>query len=107
MTSCQKFPLTEAIPARSKMDSLLVKAELISDCGSAAVITHLRREKKLLQPEKREVRICERNSSVDTKVSGEGAPGVRAEISLQPVVKTTMKQAVPCSPSGKRDPHAA
>lgn len=67
MTSCQKFPLTEAIPARSKMDSLLVKAELISDCGSAAVITHLRREKKLLQPEKREVRICERNSSVDTK----------------------------------------
>lgn len=72
MTSCQKFPLTEAIPARSKMDSLLVKAELISDCGSAAVITHLRREKKLLQPEKREVRICERNSSVDTKVSGEG-----------------------------------
>ena len=40
-----------------------------------------------------------RNSSADTKVSeeggGGGAPGARAEIPLQPVVKTMVRQAVP------------
>jgi len=46
------------------------------------------------------VRQCERNTSVDTKVSKEegrgGAPGARAEIlPLQPVMKTMVRQAVP------------
>ena len=50
----------------------------------------------------RGVRICERNNSADTKVSeeggGGGAPGTRAEIPLQPVVKTMVRQAVPLQP---------
>ena len=48
------------------------------------------------------MRICERNSSADTKVSeegeGGGAPGTGAEIPLQPVVKTMVRQAVPLQP---------
>ena len=54
-----------------------------------------------LQPE-RGVRIWERNTSADTKVSeeggGGGAPGAGAEIPLQPMVKTMVKQAVPLQP---------
>jgi len=54
-----------------------------------------------LQP-KRAARIRERNHSADTKVSeeggGGGAPGVGAEIPLQTVVKTTVRQAVPVQP---------
>ena len=48
------------------------------------------------------MRICERNSSADTKVSeegeGGGAPGAGAEIPLQPMVKTMVRQAVPLQP---------
>ena len=48
------------------------------------------------------MRICERKDSADTKVSeeggGGGAPGTRAEIPLQPVVKTMVRQAVPLQP---------
>ena len=54
-----------------------------------------------LQPE-RGVGICERNNLADTKVSeegqGGGTPGTRAEIPLQPVVKTLVRQAVPLQP---------
>ena len=54
-----------------------------------------------LQPE-RGMRICERNNSADTKVSeeggGGGAPGARAEIPLQPMGKTMVRQAVPLQP---------
>jgi len=43
-------------------------------------------------------RTCERNKSADTKVSdkagGGVAPGARAEIPLQPVKKTVVRQAV-------------
>jgi len=50
----------------------------------------------------RGVRICERNSPADTKVSeeggGEGAPGAGEEIPLQPVEKTMVKQVVPLQP---------
>ncbi|KAK4816053.1 hypothetical protein QYF61_011061 [Mycteria americana] len=48
MILCQKLPLypTEPMPAGSKMDLLLAKAEPISDGGSASVITYLRRGKK-------------------------------------------------------------
>jgi len=48
------------------------------------------------------VRTCERNNSADTKLSEEGgggaAPGTGAEILLQPVVKTMVRQAVPLQP---------
>lgn len=54
-----------------------------------------------LYPE-REVRICDRNSSADTKASGkgggEGAPDVRAKIPLQPVVKTMVRQTALLQP---------
>jgi len=45
--SCQKLPQCsmEPVPAGSKTDLLLVKAEPISDGGSASVITYLRRKK--------------------------------------------------------------
>ncbi|KAK4824024.1 hypothetical protein QYF61_009615 [Mycteria americana] len=52
--------------------------------------------------QKRGVRICERNNSADTQVSeeggGGGASGTRAEIPLQPLVKTMVRQAVPLQP---------
>ena len=48
------------------------------------------------------MRTCERNNDADTKVSeeggGEAAPDTRAEIPLQPVVKTMVTQAVPLQP---------
>jgi len=47
------------------------------------------------------MRICERSSPADAKVSegeGGGAPGARAAIPLQPVMKTTVRQAVPLQP---------
>ena len=54
-----------------------------------------------MQPE-RGLRRCERNNSADTKVSeeggGGGAPGAGAEIPLQPVGKTMVRQAVPLQP---------
>ena len=50
----------------------------------------------------RGVRICERNNPADPQVSeergGGGAPGARAEIPLQVVGKTMVKQAVPLQP---------
>ena len=50
------------------------------------------------QPEKG-VKTCKRNNPADTKVSAEGgeegAPGARAEVPLQPVVKTMVRRAVP------------
>jgi len=43
--------------------------------------------------------MCERNNSADTKVSAEGgaggAPGTKAELPLQTVMKTMVRQAVP------------
>ena len=51
-----------------------------------------------LQLERR-VRTCESNSPADPQVSAEGgggdAPGAGAEIPLQPVGKTMVRQAVP------------
>jgi len=100
--SCEKLPPcpTEPVPTSSKTDPLLAKAELISEGGSASGITYLRSGKKNMQqhPEKRGVRICERNNAADTKVSeevrGGGAPGAGAEIPLQPMQKTMVWQAV-------------
>ncbi|KAK4810890.1 hypothetical protein QYF61_013298 [Mycteria americana] len=89
------------VPAGSKMDLPLAKAEPISDVGSTSVITYLRREKNLPRNSSRNrgMRKCERNSYADTKVNeeggGGGAPGARAEIPLQPMVKTMVTQIVP------------
>ncbi|GAB0181411.1 hypothetical protein GRJ2_000606400 [Grus japonensis] len=54
----------------------------------------------------------ERNNSADTKASeeggGGGAPGARAEIPLQPLEKTMVRQAVPLQPMkvhGRADIH--
>ncbi|GAB0180481.1 hypothetical protein GRJ2_000513400 [Grus japonensis] len=93
------------MPASSKMDPPLAKAKPISDGGSASGITWLRRGKnhqEQLQPA-RGVRRCERNNPADTKVSAEGgaggAPGAGAEIPLQPLEKTMVRQAVPLQPT--------
>ncbi|GAB0205811.1 hypothetical protein GRJ2_003046700 [Grus japonensis] len=97
------------MPAGSKMDPLLAKAKPISDSGRASAVTYLRMggggETKIKQHEfqpERGVRIYERNTSADTKVSAEGeggsAPGARAEIPLQPLEKTMVRQAVPLQP---------
>jgi len=52
--------------------------------------------------QERGVRISERNNSADTKVSEErrkgDAPGTRAEIPLQPMEQTVVRQAVPLQP---------
>ena len=47
MRRCQKLPLCliEPVPAGSKTDPPLAKAEPNSDSGSVSGITHLRREK--------------------------------------------------------------
>jgi len=48
------------------------------------------------------VSLCERNSSGDTQVSeeggGGGVPSAGAEIPLQPMEKTMVRQAVPLQP---------
>lgn len=89
----------------------LVKAGPIRNCGTANVITCLRRRKKKKLPCrcncrgricKSGGRICERNRPTDTKARGEGirgcASGAGAEISLQPIVQMMVKQLCPCSP---------
>ncbi|GAB0202867.1 hypothetical protein GRJ2_002752300 [Grus japonensis] len=92
------------MPAGSKMDPPLAKAEPISNGGSVSVITSLSTGKKLLYNSnwRRGMRICERNNSADTKVSeegeGEGVPGIEAEVPLQPLEKTMVRQAVPLQP---------
>ncbi|PKU43327.1 protein pxr1-like [Limosa lapponica baueri] len=92
------------MPAGSKTDPRLAKAEPINDGSSGSVVTYLRGGKKLHKGNclDRGVRICERNNSADTKVSeeeeGGGAPGARAEIPLQSMVKTMVRQAVPLQP---------
>ncbi|KAK4830926.1 hypothetical protein QYF61_014299 [Mycteria americana] len=72
---------TQQVPAGSKTDPPLAKAEPISNVHGISVIADLRR---------------------DTKVSEEGgrggAPGAGAEIPLQPMEKTTVVQVTPCNP---------
>ncbi|KAK4811167.1 hypothetical protein QYF61_019798 [Mycteria americana] len=103
-TLLEASPMSERANA-SQTDPLQAKDEPVSDGGSTSVIT-FKKGKKLLRnsncSQKRGVRLCERNNSADTKVSeeggGGGAPGARAEIPLQPVVKTMVKQVVPLQP---------
>ncbi|PKU48694.1 suppression of tumorigenicity 5 protein isoform x4 [Limosa lapponica baueri] len=106
------------MPASSKTDPRLAKAEPISDSSSASGIMYLRGGKKTsvqhqLQRE-RGVRICERNNFADTEVNEEGgrggAPGTRAEIPLQPMVRTMVRQepsAAHGGPQWSRYPPAA
>ncbi|PKU47505.1 hypothetical protein llap_2147 [Limosa lapponica baueri] len=81
------------MPAISKMDPLLAKAERVSDGGSTSVRTYLRRGKNLLQwnnsSQRRGVRIHERNNSAETSEEG-CVPGAGAKISLQPMVKAML-----------------
>jgi len=90
------------MPAGSKMDPPLAKAKTISDSGSASVITYLRRKQPLcnsILQQERGVGICERNNSADTKVGEEeGGGGAGAEIPLQPMEKTMVRQAVALKP---------
>ncbi|GAB0207812.1 epimerase family protein SDR39U1 [Grus japonensis] len=105
------------MPVGSKMDLPLARTKPVSDGGNASVITYLRsmgggeRRNSFLQPE-RGVRRCERNNSADTKVSeegrGGGAPGARAEIPLQSMEKTMVRQAIllqPIEDDGGADIH--
>jgi len=101
---CQKLPAcpTEPMPAGSKTDPPLAKAEPTSDSGSASVITDLRTGKKSpaqWQPKGR----SERNNAADTNVGEErgagGAPGAGAESPLQPVEKTRVRQVLPLQPT--------
>ncbi|PKU45012.1 protein pxr1-like [Limosa lapponica baueri] len=77
------------MPAGSRMDSLLTRAEPISDGGNASGVTCFRRGKSS----------CATATAADTKVIEEGgggdAPGTGAEIPLQAVVKTLVRQASP------------
>ncbi|OPJ67035.1 hypothetical protein AV530_016960 [Patagioenas fasciata monilis] len=92
------------MPTSSKMDPPLIKTQPVSNSGSTSVITYLKRGKKYCIAVVRTVRICERNNSADTKVSGEGrgggVSGAEAEIPLQPVVQIMVRQAVPLQPMG-------
>jgi len=55
---CKKLLcLIEPIPAGSKKDLLLAKAELISDGLSTSVITYFRKEEKLCNCSQRRVRM--------------------------------------------------
>jgi len=101
------------MPAGSKRDLPLAKAEPSSDGDSTSMTTYLRKGKKpaQLQPEERHVGACERTHA-DTKFSEEGvaggAPGAREELPLQPVMETLMRQAEPLQlmeAHGGADPH--
>jgi len=88
------------MPAGSTTDPLLPKAETICNGGSNIVITNLRSGVKNLHSAiEARVRLYERNNSADAKPSEEGgegdSPGTTAEISLQPIEKTMVSQAVP------------
>ncbi|RMC14239.1 hypothetical protein DUI87_09330 [Hirundo rustica rustica] len=88
---------TEIMPASSRMDPLLTKASGITyqsrgiNCSGTTMRSETREG-------------CDSKNSADTQVSedrGEGgAPDSGAEIPLQPVVKTTVRQLCPCSPWG-------
>lgn len=53
----------------------------------------------------RVVRECERNNNADTRVSeeGEGEDDPSAEIPLQPLEKTVVKQAIPLEDHARTD----
>ncbi|KAJ7413304.1 protein pxr1-like [Willisornis vidua] len=86
------------MPAESKMDLPLEKAEPMSGGISTSGITDTREEKLLqrskLKLEKRGVRLWESKNSADTIVSeglGGSAPGARPEVPLQSLMRTKVR----------------
>ncbi|KAJ7401338.1 protein pxr1-like [Pitangus sulphuratus] len=92
------------MPTGSRTDPPMAKVELVSDRFSTSGLMYLRGEKSYCATENCtwRVRICERNSPVDTQVSeeggGGGTPGTGAEIPLQPVRKLVVRKVTLCSP---------
>lgn len=82
--------------ARSKMYPPLAKAELMSEAGDTSEIRYLRKVKNRSVAVVREWVKCVGICSADTKVSAAGgrggATGARAEIPVQPMVKTMVMQ---------------
>jgi len=79
----------------------LAKAKPISDSGSASEITYLRRGKKPTQnlhksswksENMREQQLCRPQGQCRSR--GGGAPGAGAEVPLQPMEQTMVRQAV-------------
>jgi len=102
---CQKVPpfVIEPVPVCAKMGLTLAEAEPISGGRSTSVITYLRKGKNTAQQlEERGVRICDRINFADAEVSEEGrggsAPVPGAEVTLQPLVKTTVMWIVLLQP---------
>lgn len=90
----------KATSASWKIDLQLAKTEHFSDSGRVSGAANLRRVKVTVQeqPEKRGVRICKKNNSVNTKATAEGGEeGALCAKADAPaaVVKTMVKQAVP------------
>jgi len=90
------------MPTGTKMEVPLARTEPISNGGSTSATNVFKNGGKSCCTTVCIVRLCERNNSADTKVSEEGGEGgaldARAEISLQPVEKTMVRQAVPLQP---------
>ncbi|GAB0186353.1 acid sphingomyelinase-like phosphodiesterase 3b [Grus japonensis] len=95
------------MPDGSKTDLLLAKAEPISDGGSASGVMYLKRGKKTCATATAAREKSEKNNSADTKISAEGgaggSPGTGAEIPLQRLDKTVVRQAVPLQPMEVND----
>ncbi|TRZ13562.1 hypothetical protein HGM15179_013557 [Zosterops borbonicus] len=93
----------EVMPGSSNMDPPLAKAKFIKYGGSTSALTYCRRKRsyhaEVISARQEQV---ERNSPADTKVTTEeetgGAPGTRAEVPLQPLVQTMVRQLCSCSP---------
>lgn len=94
----RSFPCVQYHPSRTeraKIDPLLGKAKAISDCGSASGMVCWRRGKQIAakQELERGVRLCERNSLVDTKVREEGGgDALGTDIPLQPAEDSVLEQ---------------
>ena len=80
-------------------DPLQDAAQPVSDAGGVSVIARLRMCKKRCTAAKRDKwETCERNSPAYTRVSEEEGGGTGAEIVLQPVMKTMVRQVVALQP---------
>jgi len=90
------------MPAGSKTDPSLAKAKPISNGGSASVVTYLRRRatkcSRIEEQEYLRETTLKTPKSVKKVVVGGGAPDTKAEIPLQPMVKTMVRQDVPLQP---------
>lgn len=96
------------------MDSLLAKAELLSNTGCASVTAYFRKVKKSCTAAASEEweNMRKRENPADFEVSEEGgewcAPGARAEVPLQPVEsRPVVEQAVPLQSEQIYTLHAA